>query len=160
MSEVKDADTEKRDVLRKKLYNKLKKRYKRLVNMGIIQIQFHTNNNISFLRMNNIEKFGDDLSEVRPSVAQTNRTQKPTESFEVGKTTHAFRFVYPFFKDKEHIGSVEISFSSAKLISTIVDNVMLHTHFLVSKEEVYKQRLSLIRDAMYEPCLENVNFLL
>jgi len=51
-----------RDRLRTALYKKLKKRYKRLKNMGVIQLHFHLNNNTSFLRMHNPEKFGDNLT--------------------------------------------------------------------------------------------------
>jgi len=148
--------------LREKLYNKLKKRYKRFKNMGVMQLHFHLKDNTSFLRMHKPEKFGDDLTKFRPSVAIVNKTKKPSEGFEVGKIVHGFRFVYPLFKASKHIGSMEVSFSSEKLMNTILSNSnnIIDSHFLVSKEEVEKNMWEEYRNSLYSLSRENPKFLI
>ena len=152
-------DKEKK-ILRDKLYNKLKKRYKRLRNMGVLQLQFHLPNNTSFLRMHKPEKFGDDLSKIRYSVVLANQTKKPQDGFEIGKANHGFRFVHPLFNKNKHIGSVEISFSTEKLINSVLDSYIIHSHFLIAKDVVEKNIPKKLRDNLYKQSLESKEFLL
>ena len=136
-SQTKNADKEKLSSTRLKMYKLLKKRYKRLKNMGIEQINFHLPNNRSFLRMNTVEKFGDDLSETREDVVYTNRTHKSSEGFSIGRTIYGYRFVYPLFnKKKEYLGNTEITFSQTQLLKNISSQFIINKHFLVSKKEV------------------------
>ena len=160
IAQASDADTVKKDELRKELYLKLKKRYKRLRNMGVMQLHFHMSDNSSFLRMHKPERFGDDLSKSRESIVLTNKTKTAHEGFEVGKIAHGFRFVYPLFNGKKHIGSMEVSFSSDKLISSVLDNFMVDSHFLVSKEEIDKNLWPELKNALYESSSESSDFLL
>jgi len=162
MDEAATSGVQTKQILREKLYNKLKRRYKRFRNMGVLQLHFHLNDNTSFLRMHKPEKFGDDLSKFRPSVALANKTLTPTEGFEVGRIIHGFRFVYPLFKAKKHIGSMEVSFSSEKLMNTIFDNhaKMLDSHFLVSKNEVQKVVWGEYKNNLYHKSVESPNYLI
>ncbi len=158
LEQVKDANTTKQNELRSSLYKLLKKRYKRLKNMGIEQFHFHLPDNTSFLRMHKPDKFGDNLSGIRQSVELTNKNKTVTEGFEVGRVIHGFRFVYPLFNsNKEHLGSLEVSFSSKQLLEIMADEDSIHLHFLVSKEAVdekawYKE--------IYERAWESQKFLL
>ncbi len=160
LSEANDANQTQKASLRNNLYTKLKKRYKRLKNMGILQFHIHLANNVSFLRMHKPEKFGDDLSSFRDSVRVTNETKKPQSGFEIGRFNHGFRFIYPLFNKEKHVGSIEISFSSDKLISSIADNFILHTHFLLSKKEAESMLRKEIADTEYETSIESPEFLL
>jgi diguanylate cyclase (GGDEF)-like protein len=137
LDKTRNASSQELDTLRKKLYKGLKKRYKRLNNMGIDQIQFVLPNNQSFLRMNMPESFGDNLSKVRPDISYTNKTKAPSEGFFVGRSLDAFRFVYPLFnKQKQFLASVEISYSSKKLLEHIRPKYIITKHFLISKSIV------------------------
>ncbi len=161
IKKTENASTEKKTQLREALYNLLRKRYKRLKNMGVKQIHFHLPNNISFLRMNKPDKFGDNLSLTRPSVAHTNKTKKFSEGFEIGKVTHGFRFVYPLYDNKhKHIGSLEISFSSEKLLENILDNYINDIHFLVSKDELQQKILPKNQKLYYEDSWESSDFMI
>jgi diguanylate cyclase (GGDEF)-like protein len=153
MDKANNATKQERELLRKKLFLKLHKRYKRLKNMGISQVHFHLKNNVSFLRMHNPSRYGDDLSKIRESVKLTNKTKTPHEGLEIGTIQHGFRFVYPLFKGKIHIGSMEVSFSSQKLIDSIVNSFTIDSHFLILKKYVIKnlskqQILNLYQDSM------------
>jgi len=142
--------------VRKKVYKLLKKKYKRLERMGVKQLQFHLKDNTSFLRMHTPNKFGDNLTNIRETVAYTNKYMQPSEGFEVGKVAHGFRFVYPLFnKNKKHIGSMEVSFSSEQIMSYMNDKFMIKKHFIVLKSEVDRKIDKSIRDKLYETALES-----
>ena len=132
-----DANRTTRNELRVNLYNLLKKRYYRIKNMGVEQLHFHLPDNTSFLRMHKPNKFGDNLTKVRETIALTNANKKFTEGFEVGRIVHGFRFVYPLFNShRKHLGSVEVSFSSRQLVKIVSTNDFLDVHFLVLKEAI------------------------
>lgn len=155
-----DSNTSQRADIRQEMYSMLKKRYKRLTNMGIRQVHFHLPDNRSFLRMHEREKFGDDLSSVRESVVFTNSMKKPSEGLEVGKVTHSFRFVYPLFdRDKKHMGSMEVSFSSRLLLELITDEYVVDKHFLILKSEIDKNLWNDAIQENYETSLENREYL-
>jgi len=160
ITQANNANSDTQSKLRKNLYTKLQKRYKRLKNMGVLQLHFHLANNTSFLRMHNPEKFGDDLTDFRESVVLTNKTLKPHNGFEVGKAKHGFRFVYPLFNKKKHIGSLEISFSSKKLLQAVLDNYSIHTHFLISKDEINKTVWKKFKKTIYQDSIESKDFYL
>jgi diguanylate cyclase (GGDEF)-like protein len=150
------TDSATRDKLRKKIYKMLRRRYKRLVHMGVKQLHFHLTNNISFLRMHAPQKYGDDLTNIRETVVYVNKHLVPVDSFEVGRVAHGFRFVYPLFdKNKKHIGSMEVSFSSQQIMSYMNDKFMIKKHFIVLKSEVDKKMSKSYIDTIYENAPEN-----
>ena len=160
LTQVPKANDIQKNRLREELYLNLKKRYKRLKNMGVHQLHFHMPDNTSFLRMHKPETFGDNLSNIRESVRLTNKTKKMYAGFEIGRVTHGFRFVYPLFNKTKHIGSMEISFTSKKLINSVLDNFIVDSHFLISKEEINKKIFKDLQKDVYEPSLESKDFLL
>lgn len=74
---------------------------------GISQIQFHTPPATSFLRLHKPSQFGDDLTAIRATVVEANRTQKPVYGLEEGVAGWGIRTVVPVFSGGKHIGSVE-----------------------------------------------------
>ena len=74
---------------------------------GIEQFQFHLSPAISFLRVNQPEKYGDDLSSFRQTVVQANATHKPVLGLERGVTGLGIRGVVPVAQAGRHIGTVE-----------------------------------------------------
>lgn len=106
------ASEEKKNEIRTELYDKLHDSYKTLKNYQIKQLHFHLPNNDSFLRFHRPKKFGDNLSDVRATVAYVNKYKKPIDGFEEGRIYNGFRFVFPLSKNNIHLGSVEVSFST------------------------------------------------
>ena|GEM_PF-435365 len=73
-------------------------------------IHFHLPDNHSFLRMHKPEKFGDDLSQVRPIITAVNRQNRFLKGFEVGKyntNVLTYRLAFPVFSGDEYLGVVE-----------------------------------------------------
>jgi serine phosphatase RsbU (regulator of sigma subunit) len=73
----------------------------------IAQYQFHLPPAISFLRLHNLKKFGDDLSSFRPIVLTANQEDIPLSGIEVGRAGLGVRGISPIHYDGQHIGTVE-----------------------------------------------------
>lgn len=135
---IKEANTATRvekSKLRDELHNVLKVKYSIAKEQGILQYQFVLPNNESFYRAHKVNKFGDDLTNVRLDFEYTNRTHKPIQVFSQGRTAHAFRNIFPLFdKDNTYIGALEVSFSSERLQWFLNNISHIHTHFIVDKK--------------------------
>lgn len=114
------SDKEK-EILRDELYNKLDKKYSSMKKYGFRQLHFHLPNTESFLRVHAPDKYGDILSNVRESIYLVNKNKIKVKGFEEGKVFNGFRYVYPLEYKDIHIGSVEVSISSASIIEVLSD---------------------------------------
>jgi GAF domain-containing protein/HAMP domain-containing protein len=72
------------------------------------QFQFIQPPAISFLRLHQLDKFGDDLSSIRFTVLEANATQKPVSGIEIGRGGLGIRGEVPIFYDGKHLGVVDI----------------------------------------------------
>ncbi|MEA3498122.1 MAG: cache domain-containing protein, partial [Campylobacterota bacterium] len=124
---------------RENLLKYLNDDYKNLRLFNIRQLHFHLPNNNSFLRMHRPNKFGDSLTKDRLTVKYVNEEKEYIDGFEEGKVFNGFRFVYPLFDSKKHIGSVEISYSGLFFIKEIMKHYKLKTNLLISKKVVDKK---------------------
>lgn len=139
------SDKAAQDRIRKELYDILNESYTRLHNsINLKQLHFHLPNNHSFLRMHRPDKYGDDLTEIRPTVTFVNRYKKKIDAFEEGRIYNGFRFVYPLFhkdeknKKETYIGSVEVSFSALSFQKTLSNEVRF-SQFVFSKNIINKK---------------------
>lgn len=82
-------------------FSSLKKRF------NLFQFQFHKAPAVSFLRMNNPEKYGDDLSAFRHTVLFVNTQKAGVKGLEIGRTGIGLRGVEPIMHKGQHHGSVE-----------------------------------------------------
>ena len=124
------------DIVRKKLYDKLKDTYQLLKSYNIKQLHFHLPSNESFLRFHRPNRYGDNLTNVRETIKYSNETKKQIDGFEEGRIYNGYRFVYPLSYDGKHIGTVEVSFSTLVMSLEMVNNYKVITQFLISKEVV------------------------
>ncbi len=140
------SSEEEKNIARDNLYNLLKERYETFTKYGIQQLHFHLPNNDSFLRFHKPSKYGDNLSNIRASVAYVNIYHKAVVGFEEGKIFNGYRFVYPMFdENKKHIGSVEVSSSLLTFKQIFEDTKDLHVDYIlkrdVVKRKVFKDQL-------------------
>ncbi len=75
--------------------------------VNIYQFQFHLPPATSFLRLHKLEKYGDDLSGLRPTIVKTNQTRKPVLGLDKGRFGMGIRGLTPVLFNGSHIGSVE-----------------------------------------------------
>jgi len=130
--------------IRSKLYTLLSDKYQRFQQYGIQQLHFHLPNNDSFLRLHQPSRFGDNLSQIRKSVAYVNTYQKPIYGFEVGKMFNGYRYVSPLFDQKQnHIGSVELSSSLLNLKRVYQETTKnRHMDSILLKKVVHQKHFS------------------
>lgn len=98
---------------------------------GIEQGHFHLAPAISFLRLHQPDKFGDDMSTTRKTVFVANETRQPVKGIESGRGGLGFRAVVPVTKDGRHIGTFEYgtAFGEAlvkKLANSMETNVSIY----------------------------------
>ena len=75
--------------------------------MDIYQLHFHQPPAISFLRMHKPEKHSDDLSDVRPTIVETNRDEGFILGLDQGSYGYGIRGLVPMYYQGEHTGSLE-----------------------------------------------------
>jgi methyl-accepting chemotaxis protein len=80
-------------------------------NHNISQFQFHLPPATSFLRLHQLEKYGDDLQTFRATVVKANETLQPQIGLESGVAGLGLRGVVPVLLDGAHVGSAEIGIS-------------------------------------------------
>lgn len=132
---AKNASVDEKLVLRKELHDILKMKYEILKEEGILQYQFVLPNNESFYRAHKPSKFGDNLTNIREDFKYTNEKKKSIKAFVQGRTTHAFRNIFPLFdKNNNHIGAMEISFPSDSFQWYLNNISGIHSHFIVDKK--------------------------
>ena len=136
-----DAPEAEKRIYRKELYQSLLPKYEELKQYGFKQVQFHTPDNHSLLRMHAPDKFGDDLSRFRHTVVYVNDTMQKTSSFEEGLAYDGYRFVFPLFFQSKYLGSVELSFPTLAL-ANFLNKEFMHTKFIISKDALLPNNLS------------------
>lgn len=131
----------------------------RLQQLGVMGLQIVLPNNVSLLRMHKTDEFGDDLRAVRYSLDYVNKNKTHLHGFEEGRTSHAFRELYPIFKEGKYLGVMEVLFSSTRLQDYTMRASEIHTHFLVNKNvfEVNAWESNLVEP--YQQSIEHADYL-
>jgi len=121
------------DANRVRLHTMLNTRYERMKKSGILQLHFHLANGDSFLRFHKLKKSGDSLL-FRDSIKKIIKTKKPVYGYEVGKYFDGFRYVYPIFREKVYVGSVELSISVRSVVRQMKESLDADYSMIVKKE--------------------------
>lgn len=137
--DVENASPQRRSQIREELYTRLLAVYENINLNHLKQLHFHLKNNDSFLRFHRPERFGDNLSDVRGTVAYVNRTHQPIDGFEEGRIFNGYRFVYPLFDGVEPIGSVELSVSIKTILEKFQEAMRADVDFIIRKDVVEKK---------------------
>ena len=116
------------------LYENLKKI------IGLNVFHFHLPPAISFLHLQEPEKFGDDLSSFRKMVVQVNKTLQDASGVEAGVAGLSIRAVVPvMFLNKKHAGSVEFGAPiDDALLEAIKANIHQDLSVIVPEGEGFK----------------------
>ncbi|MEY4505279.1 MAG: hypothetical protein RL154_1579 [Pseudomonadota bacterium] len=133
---VKGLENPQDNILRENLQKELMPIYELLKQVGIRQLHFHTATNNSYLRMHKPECFGDSLVGIRPTVETVNKYKKNISGFEEGRIFNGFRYVYPIFDGDKHIGSVETSIASSKIVEKLTANSTANYQIIFNKQKV------------------------
>ncbi len=127
--------------LRKSLYKNCLQNFESLKGYKLKQLHFHTSKGESFLRMNEPDAFGDDLTRTRPMISQMVKTKKFITGYEEGKRTGGYRYIYPIYYNNEYVGSVEYVFSSLIISKRFMDNYGGRANFLINEKVLDKYKM-------------------
>ncbi|MCK5294871.1 MAG: GHKL domain-containing protein [Arcobacteraceae bacterium] len=150
LSQLQTTPINQRNKIRKDMYNDLIFRYNKLKKVGIKQIQISLPNNISFLRMSDIRRYGDSLSNVRPSIVHINQYHKPVHTIEIGTKNYGLRFVYPIFKDDIHVGNIDLTFGTHTVTASIMKQYDVLSNLFVKLSAIQQQNIKGIKST-YKP---------
>ena len=154
-----DINDTNKDIQREKLLNIIKPIYAHAKRLGIKQLHFHLKNNESFLRMHKIEKYGDNLGDVRYSVFYVNKYHRMISGFEQGRVVDGFRYVYPMWNEYgKYLGSVEISISTKAFEETFENTLFVDAGFIVDKKLSIKKLFKDTLNETYTDTLESPNY--
>ncbi|AFL72618.1 methyl-accepting chemotaxis protein [Thiocystis violascens] len=78
---------------------------------GVRQFQFLTAPATSFLRVHMLDRYGDDLTAIRQTIVEANRTQQPVRGLETGVAGLGVRGVEPVSWQGQPVGVVEFGLS-------------------------------------------------
>ncbi len=159
LSSATNAKKEEKKILHDRLYEHLVDEYEKLKLLEVMQLQIILPNNESLLRMHAPDYFGDDLTEIRYSVKEANSKKTPVFGFEQGRGDHAFRHIFPIYKDGNHIGAVDISFSSTMIQNYTARASEIHTHFIINRNVFTSQAWKSNTREPYEQSIEHDDFM-
>jgi len=146
-----------RNHYRKELFQKLSPLYKHLKTFGLKQLHFHFPDATSFLRFHKPNRFGDNLTTIRPSLVAVNRTLEPISGFEEGRIYNGYRFVYPLIYKKKHIGSVEVSIGF-NAINDRSQMIYKTYQYMILNKNVVEDKVFNGEKKNYEVSMINANF--
>ncbi|MEA1918932.1 MAG: diguanylate cyclase [Campylobacterota bacterium] len=128
-------------IARDKLYKTLIEDYEYFKHHDLRQLHFHLKNNESFLRFHRPEKYGDNLTDIRSTVEWVNTNHSRMDGFEEGRIYNGFRYVFPLVQlkshgKKEHLGSVETSFSAYAIAKEYAVSHNTKAAFIITADSV------------------------
>ncbi|MBF0234338.1 MAG: methyl-accepting chemotaxis protein, partial [Desulfamplus sp.] len=109
--------------------------------ININQFQFHLPPATSFLRLHKPDKFGDDLSQARPTIVETNRSRRTIRGLDRGPFGFGIRGLSPVFSGNDHIGSVEFAISLNDTFLERLQNLYHINASILGKDESGKYQL-------------------
>jgi len=134
--------------IRTQLYDSVKAPWSYLMSQySARQLHFHLpEGNISFLRVHQPDKFGDNLQSIRHSINATHTNKHHTQGYEIGRAGSAIRGVVPMSytdpitKEKQYIGALEAGVSISPLLQHLHKHYQGHFSLLIHKDKA-KQTL-------------------
>jgi methyl-accepting chemotaxis protein len=101
---------------------------------GIKQFAFHHPPALFFLRLQQPEMYGEDLSAIRKTLVFANTKRTGVSGIEVGRTGLGLRGVEPIFLKGQHIGSVEFGGDIAPALNEAKKTFNVEVAVLLSEE--------------------------
>jgi methyl-accepting chemotaxis protein len=118
----------------------------------VSQAQFHLPPATSFLRLHQLDKFGDDLADLRSTIVTANRDLLPIQGLESGVFGYGIRGVVPVYYQKEHIGAFEIGIGfDQSLLEEYKQDYGQDTTIYIPNLEDQSGRFSLLASTLKEP---------
>jgi diguanylate cyclase (GGDEF)-like protein/PAS domain S-box-containing protein len=133
-----DLGNEKRfQKLQEDLKDILEEPFEKLKKSGFSNLHIHLTNKVSFLRMHDFDKFGDNLA-FRESINIINLEKSVIHGFESGRTANIFRYIVPLFYKNEFVGSLEVGYTEERLFEILKEIYPTDSYYFLIDEESVK----------------------
>ncbi|MFO7765644.1 MAG: diguanylate cyclase [Pelovirga sp.] len=103
---------------------------------------FHLPDNRTFFRAHRPDFYGDDLTDIRPMVAEVNRTRRTAVGWEEGVHGYALRHIEPVFYQGEYVGALELGMYLEERILNIWKRAVFGEWFLCSQKDGVQKRIA------------------
>ncbi|WP_022850325.1 bifunctional diguanylate cyclase/phosphodiesterase [Limisalsivibrio acetivorans] len=103
-------------------------------------LHFIDPSNTTVLRMHKPDMFGDNLTEIRPLMAEANKKRELATGFEVGRNGVFFRLDVPSFYKGKYAAITEFGISSEMLTDTISTNLGFKSAIYIKSESLKNTR--------------------
>jgi methyl-accepting chemotaxis protein len=102
---------------------------------GLERAQFHTPPGVSFLRLHDPKKFGDEQASYRPMLAEVHQTKSLRRGMEISRAGPSITAITPIINDKkEFVGSFEIGLAIGPVLDKIKDGFNLEGAFYIDEK--------------------------
>jgi len=91
--------------------------------------------NTNFLRVHNLEKFGDDVSKKRPDIVDANLNQHQNTGYTIAGINLVYTIVQPISFHGEHLGVLQIAIKGNQLLDSIKKELNIPVSVLMSAEK-------------------------
>ncbi|MCK5230101.1 MAG: PAS domain-containing protein, partial [Desulfobulbaceae bacterium] len=92
-------------------------------------------NNHNFLRVHNPEKYGDDISKMRPDVVDANQGHQQYAGYVVAGIGLVYSIIQPVFLKGNHIGVVQFGLKGSSLLDAIAGNLQVPVGIVMTNEK-------------------------
>lgn len=121
------------------------------------QLHFHLPPATSYLRVHAPDRFGDDLSSIRPIIVATNRSQKHQSGFEIGRVYSGIRGVTPVWYTRRdgsqaHVGALEAGASVASVLNRLAPMLEVELALLLDRKKVEQTVWEEFKPEPLSPC--------
>ncbi len=102
-------------------------------------------NNHAFLRIHNPQKFGEDVTTMRPDVVAANREHKQYAGFTAGYKGLQYRIVQPVLYKGQHLGVIQFGLRDSLLLDPIQEKLHIPVAMVIPNETyAYIKRSNLL----------------
>lgn len=154
-SKIKDKKSEKFKKLYEKLYKKLYKESNYIKKYKLQDLNFNLPDYTNLIRFYRPNRYGDSLKGIRKSLEIVHELKASVSCFEIGRTVHAFRNVFPLYYKETFVGTVDIAYHANSIISGIEMALPVYIEFLIDRkfiqENLYKdEQKNYIRSPIFD----------
>ena len=134
---------------RKKIYKFLKEKYEELNQEGVNEIQIILKDGTSFIKMNNIDDFGEKVTIKRKDIEKLLKNQEEIK-YTSNNLESGFKNIFPLYINDEFIGILEISFSINTFQKNLININKLKSYFLLNMKSN--------NDTKYKISIKNIDY--
>ncbi len=123
---------------RNKVIRLWSERWNTIRNENIDIVQLHEANGRSFIRMHELDHFGDMIALKRPMIAYVHETHRPIAAFEAGIYGLAYRVAVPIIINGKYEGALEIGSAPRRLIQEVYNTIGVSGIILIENNPLIK----------------------